>query len=110
MDTEEYIKRKVAYALIALTIGITLGLINYYPTLVELSIEREIERANYCEVDSDCAMVPGECPFGCYITVNKNHITEIQEKVNTFDSNCVYGCLLCHNVTCQQGKCKEVCE
>lgn len=72
-------------------------------------IKSEIKKANYCEIDSDCVDVGGKCPFGCYVYVNKNEVEKISKLIESYDSNCIYGCVLCKTVVCQDNKCKEVC-
>ncbi|MFA5259058.1 MAG: hypothetical protein WC402_03195 [Candidatus Pacearchaeota archaeon] len=81
-----------------------------FPKMNESRIKSEIKKANYCEVYSDCVDAGSKCPFGCYSYVNKNEVSRISKLIESFDSNCVYGCLACPNVTCENKKCKEVCE
>lgn len=81
-----------------------------FPKIKELNIKSEIEKANYCNIDSDCVDVGGECPFGCWVYVNKNEVNRISELISSFDSKCVYGCLFCPISICENSKCKAVCE
>ena len=76
----------------------------------EAKIKSAIEKANYCEIDSDCADAGGKCPFGCYVYVNKKEVEQISKIINAYNSDCVYGCILCSDVICENKKCKEVCE
>lgn len=80
------------------------------PTLKEKNIKNEIIKANYCEEDSDCVNVGSKCPFGCWIYVNKNEVEKISNLIDKYNSNCVYGCLLCDNVKCEDKKCVAICE
>ena len=73
-------------------------------------IEREIVKAGYCEVDSDCVVAASKCPFGCHITVNKNEAERIRGLVNSFDSTCAYSCVELKDVICENNKCRAVWE
>jgi hypothetical protein len=97
---------------IIITILIVLAVVAFLasPKINESRIKSEIGKANYCEIASDCVDAGGKCPFGCYSYVNKNEVSRISKLIESFDSNCVYGCLACPNVTCENKKCKEVCE
>ncbi|MFA5484986.1 MAG: hypothetical protein WC260_01930 [Candidatus Pacearchaeota archaeon] len=79
-------------------------------SLTELIIKSKINKANYCDIASDCVDVGGKCPFGCYIYVNKGEFNKISELVNSYKSKCVYGCISCQEVDCINNKCKEICE
>ena len=81
-----------------------------YPKIEKAVIESQIEKANYCDVYSDCVDAGGKCPFGCWVYVNKNEVSKISELINSFDSRCVYGCLSCPTASCENNKCKPVCE
>ena len=96
----------IIFILLALTISIFFT----FPKIQELKIKSEIKRANYCDIDSDCADAGGKCPFGCWVYVNRNEANRISELINSFDSRCVYGCVLCPMAVCKDNKCKEVCE
>lgn len=75
----------------------------------ERRIKAEIAEANYCEVVSDCVMVAqSQCPFGCYIHVNKNEAERIKNLLDGYESRCDYLCIPfegveCVNYTCQIG-------
>jgi hypothetical protein len=103
-------RQKISIWVIIFILGVLVLSLFLMPKIKELNIKSKIEKANYCEIDSDCVDVGGKCPFGCYIYVNKNEVSEISSLVESFDSNCVYGCLACPTVTCENKKCKEVCE
>ena len=79
-------------------------------SLTELIIKSKINKANYCDIASDCVDVGGKCPFGCYIYVNKEEAKKMFNLVDSYNSNCVYGCLSCQEVECINQKCKEICE
>lgn len=77
-------------------------------------IVKEIRRANYCQIDSDCvdafAGMGGQCPFGCYAFVNKNEADRIKNMVDSFNSTCVYSCIYCPTTRCENGICTAVCD
>lgn len=76
----------------------------------ESIIENKIDEANYCEKDSDCVDAGSKCPFGCYNYVNKDEVDQIKELIEGYNSKCVYSCLSCPSVICNNSKCREVCE
>ena len=103
-------KKIVAGIIIFILIVLAISIFLAFPKINESRIKAEIAKANYCEVDSDCVDASGKCPFGCYTYVNKNEVSRISQLIQSFDSKCVYGCLACPTVICQNNKCKEVCE
>lgn len=96
----------IAFILLLVAIGLFLA----FPKLKESSIKSTIEKANYCEVDSDCVDAGGKCPFGCFVYVNKNEVEKISNLIQSYESKCVYGCVSESTVTCEDSKCKEVLE
>jgi len=74
----------------------------------ESYISRQIAKAGYCEVDSDCVIAGNKCPFSCAITVNKKEATRIMRLVNSFDSTCVYGCIELRSAICEKKHCQPV--
>ena len=101
-----------------ITVGIIVLCILIIPIIVILSISKikesniisAIEKANYCQVDSDCIDVGGKCPFGCYIYVNKNEVEQISKLIKSYSSKCVYDCISTSKVACENNKCKELFE
>ena len=77
-------------------------------------IIKEIRKANYCQIDSDCqdafAGTGGQCPFGCHAFVNKDEAERIGGLVDSFDSTCVYSCMKCPTTRCDNGICTAVCD
>ena len=71
----------------------------------EQRILAAIEQANYCTVKSDCVQVDSQCPFGCYVFVNKGAADRIEGMIQQFDSTCDYSCLELESYDCVQGKC-----
>lgn len=71
----------------------------------EDSIQKQIDEANFCSVDSDCTYAGSKCPFGCYVYVNKAESEKITKLIDSFDSKCIYDCMVFENVTCIKGKC-----
>jgi len=104
-------KKKIAFGFIVFTICLLI-IISFtaFPKIKELKIKSAIEKANYCKIDSDCVDAGGKCPFGCYVYVNKNEVNNISKLLESFNSKCVYGCVSCPAATCENNKCKEVCE
>ena len=74
------------------------------------NIRQEIEKAKYCDEDSDCVDAGGKCPFGCYAYVNKNEVSRIGQLIDSFNSKCVYGCISCPTAVCENKKCMAECE
>lgn len=102
-------KTKILIIILA-TVLITISIFLSMPKIKESNIKSEIEKANYCEVASDCVDAGGKCPFGCYVYVNKNEVEQISKLIQSYDSKCVYGCLSKTEVICENNKCKEVFE
>ena|SRR3989338_5127630 len=73
-------------------------------------IQQEIVKANYCETNEDCVSAGGQCPFGCYIYVNKNEVSRIKNLISSYKSNCIYDCMYCPTVECKNNKCEAVCK
>lgn len=69
------------------------------------TIEQEIEKANYCQLKSDCILIKSECPFGCYIPVNKQEENYIINLIDDFGSKCVYSCIQIEGFDCIDNKC-----
>jgi len=60
--------KKLTIAIIILVVLImSVSIFSTFPKIKEPHIKSSIEKANYCEMDSDCVDVGGKCPFGCYI-------------------------------------------
>ncbi len=71
-----------------------------------------LESYNFCETDDDCIYTYWDCPFGCYVPVNKDFVG-ITSKVitNYFDINghyCVYDCMVMSEVKCNNYKCEMI--
>jgi hypothetical protein len=68
---------------------------------LEKEIEKEIEKANYCERDEDCIVAYFDCPFGCGSFINKNEKERLWKMVNKYRKYglkricplCVYECM-----------------
>ena len=72
-------------------------------------IKNEIEKANHCNTKQDCIDAGGKCPFGCYVYVNKNEVDRISNLISSYRSNCIYSCILCQDVACENNMCEPVC-
>jgi len=104
-------KEKITIGIIILILLlIVISTIFTLPNFKELNINSAIEKANYCEIDSDCVDAGGKCPFGCYVYVNKNEVDKISKLIQSYDSKCIYDCALDTKVVCENSKCKEVFE
>lgn len=68
-------------------------------------IEREIKEAAYCETDTDCEVIYAPCPFGCHAPVNKNEAERLENLMQSYESDCVYGCIQAPPVQCIEQKC-----
>jgi hypothetical protein len=79
-------------------------------SLLAQEIEKEIEKANYCEKDEDCIVVTYfGCPLGCYNLINKKEEIKLKKKSEKYNKNCLiclYKCPLppkeaiCFNKKC----------
>jgi len=78
---------------------------NSYLPFRQAYIFNEIIDANYCEQDSDCELMEGSCPFGCYAVVNKKEAQRISGLIKSFPSNCVYGCIEIESARCVNKRC-----
>ena len=52
--------------------------------LTKEEVESQIEQRGYCEVDSDCEVFYGDCPFGCHVAVNKQFVQTAQELIENW--------------------------
>jgi len=102
--------KKIVIILIILVAGGGLVWFSFFsPKAQERHIKKEITKANYCEVASDCQMVAqSQCPFGCYIHVNKNEATRIGELLEGHESKCEYMCIEFKGVDCINNSCQLV--
>jgi len=71
----------------------------------ENKIKKEIEKAGYCGQKSDCEIIDSQCPFGCFVAVNKNESERIKNLIDNYQSNCVYSCLEVDGYDCVKNKC-----
>ncbi len=103
-------EKKTAVVLLLIIAALSTALIASQK-IKELYIKQEIKQANYCEADSDCenAVRGGQCPFGCYAYVNRNEVNKVSSLINSFRSTCVYSCVSCLGVKCEDKKCQPIC-
>lgn len=106
-------KYQKATIILILIVGISLVWVMFFSRQTqERYIKNEIGKANYCEVASDCQMVSqAQCPFGCYVHVNKNEAGRIGKLLEDYQNtnhrtSCIYSCIEfkgvgCINSTCQ---------
>ena len=79
--------KKTAIRIVVIIIVAAIAAAAYYKrcptaTITPESIEAQLEELNFCEMDSDCALVYAPCPFGCRKVVNAQlapQATEIME-------------------------------
>ncbi|PJB83463.1 MAG: hypothetical protein CO088_01425 [Candidatus Yonathbacteria bacterium CG_4_9_14_0_8_um_filter_46_47] len=109
MKTDTKIKRTILVFVILL-VGVGLAWFSFFsPKAQERHINKEITKASYCEVASDCQMVAqSQCPFGCYVHVNKNEATRIGELLESYESNCQYMCIEFKGVDCINNSCQLI--
>jgi len=78
------------------------------PEYTEQYITGQINEANYCDTNNDCALAIRKCPFGCYILVNKSELDRINGLIDGHLQRCVLTCAKLDEFTCFEGKCKPV--
>ncbi|MCR4263722.1 MAG: hypothetical protein NUV98_03335 [Candidatus Roizmanbacteria bacterium] len=102
--------KKTIIILIILVAGAGLVWFSFFsPKAQERYIKKEITKANYCEVVSDCQMIAqSQCPFGCYVHVNKNEAARIGELLEGYQSNCQYQCIEFKGIGCVNNTCQLV--
>jgi hypothetical protein len=66
-----------------------------------------------CSSDADCTIVPGSCPFGCFIPVAKAAATEVRakltalgERLDKAGNRCVYRCMSPPAARCVEHRCR----
>ena len=72
----------------------------------EDNIKKEIEKANFCTTKDDCGQVNSQCPFGCYVFVNKNEVDRINDLLNSYQATCIYNCVPLIDYDCITNKCE----
>lgn len=101
-------RSKIVWICLLFDVALLSGLYVYFTyESQEGFIKNEIAKANYCEVVTDCQQVAvSKCPFGCYVHVNKNEASRIEELLNDYQSTCEYGCIEMKGVDCVDNVCK----
>lgn len=103
--------------IILIILAVSAGLAWFYffsPKAQERYIKKEITKANYCEVVSDCQMVAqSQCPFGCNVHVNKNEAERIGKLLENYrntryTTSCMYSCIEFKGVECVNNTCQLV--
>ena len=101
----------------AIRIAVILGLVWFVffrQQTHERYIKNEIAKANYCEAASDCQMVArSQCPFGCYVHVNKNEAERIGKLLEDYENSpyrtsCEYLCIEFNGIECVNNACRLV--
>jgi len=100
-------KKKIINPTFVLFGVLVVGLISFslYLPLRQNYIFKEIDRANYCEKNSDCSLLPSSCPFGCFVAVNKAEVKRIDSLINSYQSNCIYSCIKAKGTKCIDKRC-----
>lgn len=106
-------RRIVFYSVCCLVF--TVILLFVWSLFAEKFILRQIESANYCEVDSDCVLGQYGCPFGCGVYINKDESTKLGFITGVYDFltpvDCIYDCISPPLSECRSGRCAaRVCE
>lgn len=101
--------KKIIYFLVLglLLIGVAVSL-NFFVFNKEKDIKQAIEKAKYCEKKEDCAKIDSQCPFGCWVVVNKKEAERIKEMIDSYESECVYGCVEVKGYDCIDNTCQIV--
>lgn len=116
-------ERRIKFGLILFIVSLAAAIVFVaiiQPGMQEREIKRLLNEANYCAVDSDCAVLntPLECPFGCYNLGNKDaNLTRIntlweeyQKSREKSGSFCVYSCITSPEpweIKCINNKCVD---
>lgn len=105
-------QRKIIYIVLVIVVLIVIGffvgryVIEFQRERQKEAILSEIEDANYCETKADCAQAHSKCPFGCYVFVNNSEVDRIQSLIDSYESNCVYGCIQLEDYDCINNRCE----
>ena len=77
----------------------------------ETKIRELLDRYNYCEVDDDCMVMYGTCPFGCHQFINKQYEKTVENLFDVYTrhtkEHCDYKCMalpekvFCNNYRCE---------
>lgn len=71
-------------------------------------IKAEAAKAAACTSDTDCVVLVGKCPIGCYVSVNKSEESRIKALLDGFSENCAYDCLASSGAVCRDGACQAL--
>jgi len=77
----------------------------------ETKIRELLDRYNYCEVDDDCMVMYGTCPFGCHQFINKQYEKTVENLFDVYTrhtkEHCDYKCMaLPEKVFCKNYRCE----
>ena len=78
----------------------------------ETKIRELLDRYNYCEVDDDCTVKYGICPFGCHQFINKQYEKTVENLFDVYTrhtkEHCDYKCMaLPEKVVCKDYRCES---
>jgi hypothetical protein len=102
-------QKRIIYLLaLGLFLVAVVGVLNVFVFNEEKKIKKAIEEAKYCETKEDCVKISSQCPFGCWAVVNRNEAERIRDMINSYESNCVYGCVELKGFDCVEGSCQPL--
>ncbi len=75
-------------------------------------LTKSFKDINFCEEDTDCRVVAGSCPFGCYVFHNfRLDFEEYQQELTTYQEHCgkcAYRCTAPPtDIKCIHGQCVD---
>lgn len=74
----------------------------------EEAMRQALADANFCEEESDCALLTGVCPFDCWVMVNESQSGAIAAQLAAYETDCTYSCMPAPDYECRAGKCEFV--
>jgi hypothetical protein len=69
-------------------------------------VRDRLAAANYCQMDTDCVVVPGVCPFDCYVLTHRSESGAIAQLMNDYPTTCMYSCIEQPPFSCIAGRCE----
>lgn len=106
--------KKFIYSILIIAIVVVAGAVVFKYSLQQQQVSRletikqQIQQARYCDTKADCVPVDSKCPFGCYLYVNQDHAEQVQQLIDSYDSQCVYGCVQSAGFDCIDNECQAL--
>jgi len=94
---------KISLALFTVIIALAAG--TFFFVRSGYYVNMKIKEANYCQTKEDCIEFQGQCPFGCYVYVNKSESERIKNLIDSYESRCIYSCIESPGYDCAENKC-----